>query len=298
MDILILSRKRSFYATKRLKIEAEKLGYEAEVVDPLKCVICLTDSKPGIIFHKKMLLPKVVIARLSTFATPYSIAVVRQFRFMGIPCINDDEGFSKTRNKLRCLQHLIQNKIKIPDTLIARSIVKLEHLVDRAGGVPVVLKLMSGTQGTGVILTESLEATRSSMEAMWSVGHDIMMQRFISESRGKDIRALVIGNKVVASMYRIAEDNEFRSNIHRGAKGVNAKLSAEYQEVAIKAAKVVGLELAGVDMLESKDGPLVIEVNSSPGFQGLEEATGKNIATAIVKYAILKAKSYNGKKQK
>jgi ribosomal protein S6--L-glutamate ligase len=227
----------------------------------------------------------VVIPRVGTYAVPYSIAVVRQFRFMGTPTVNDDEAIGRARNKLRCLQHLIHRGIRIPETLIARFPTYFEKLLDMVGGPPVVLKLITGTQGTGVILSDSLQSAKSSLEAIWSLGHDIMMQKFISESRGRDIRALVIDGKVRAAMRRIAEKEEFRSNIHRGGVGKPIKLNREYSDAAVRAAEAVGLRLAGVDLLESNDGPMVIEVNASPGFQGLEAATGDNIARMIVDYA-------------
>jgi ribosomal protein S6--L-glutamate ligase len=284
--IAILSRKRTLYSTRRLREEAEKLGHEIRIIDPIRCVLSLTARKPLVMYNRR---PQddvsVVIPRVGTYAVPYSIAVVRQFRFMGVATLNDDDAIGRARNKLRCLQHLVQRGIRIPETLIARFPAYFERLFGMVGGPPVVLKLITGTQGTGVILSDSLQSAKSSLEAIWSLGHDIMMQKFISESRGKDIRALVVDGKVRAAMRRIASAEEFRSNIHRGGVGEPIRLSRAYAEAAVRAAESVGLRLAGVDLLEGKDGPLVIEVNASPGFQGLEAATGENIARMIVEAA-------------
>lgn len=286
MQLVILSRKRTLYSTRRLREEAEKIGFKVRVIDPIRCVISLAGKRPRVLYNRKSLQDvNVVIPRVGTYAVPYSIAVVRQFRFMGVPTVNDDEAIGRARNKLRCLQHLMRRGIRIPETLIARFPTHFEKMVDMVGGPPVVLKLITGTQGTGVILSDSLQSAKSSLEAIWSLGHDIMMQKFISESRGKDIRALVIDGKVRAAMRRVAEGTEFRSNIHRGGVGEAIKLDRVYSEAAIRAADAVGLRLAGVDLLESKEGPMVIEVNASPGFQGLEAATGDNIARMIVDYA-------------
>lgn len=299
MKIAILSRKRSLYSTRRLKEEAERAGHEVAIIDPLKCVLCLTNNDHSVLFQRKRVDDvAVAIPRVGTYAVSYSIAVVRHLRFMGIPCVNDDEAIGRCRNKLRCLQHLVQKGIPVPETLMARFPTYFEKLLDLVGGPPVVLKLTSGTQGTGVILSESIQSAKSSLEAIWSLGHDIMMQKFVGESRGKDIRALVVGGEVRAAMRRIADEQEFRSNIHRGGAGEVVKLSKEYRDVAVKAAQAVGLNLAGIDILESKKGPLVIEANASPGFQGLEAATGMNIAKIIVDFAVEQArKNRNSKKR-
>lgn len=299
MKIAILSRKRSLYSTRRLKEEAERAGHQVVIIDPLKCVLCLIHHRPSVLFQRKPVDDvAVVIPRVGTYAVSYSIAVVRHLRFMGIPCVNDDEAIGRCRNKLRCLQHLVQKGIPVPETLMARFPTYFEKLLDLVGGPPVVLKLTSGTQGTGVILSESLQSAKSSLEAIWSLGHDIMMQKFVGESRGKDIRALVVDGEVRAAMRRIADEQEFRSNIHRGAVGEGVQLSREYRDVAVRAARAVGLNLAGVDILESKQGPLVIEVNASPGFQGLEAATGMNIAKIIVDFAVRHARRNRNSKKR
>lgn len=288
MNIAILSRKRGLYSTKRLREEAEKLKIKTIVVDALRCSLGLRENKPMVYFAGKPLTDiDVVIPRIGPYAVGYTIAVVRQFGLMGVPCVNDDEAIARTRNKFRCLQHLVQKGIKIPETIIARYPYYFDRLLDIVGGPPVVLKLTSGTQGTGVILSETAPAAQSALEAVWSLGEDIMMQKFITESKGKDIRALVIKNNVVAAMRRINNRNdEFRANIYRGALGEPIELKPEYAKAAVAASKVTGLGLCGVDILESKNGPLVIEVNSSPGFQGLEKATGQNVAKMIIKYSV------------
>ena len=282
---MILSRKRTLYSTRRMREEAEKIGLQTRILDPIRCVISLAHSPPCVLFNRKPLDVDVVIPRVGTFAVPYSLAVVRQFRFMGIPTVNDDLGIGRARNKLHCLQWLAQKGIRIPETLAARFLTSFDKILEMVKGPPVVLKLTSGTQGTGMILSDTLQAAQSSLEAIWSLGYDMLMQRFVAESRGRDIRALVIGGRVVAAMRRIAAKKEFRSNIHRGGVGEAVKLNREYADAAVRAADAMGLRVAGVDLLESKDGPSVIEVNASPGFQGLEQATGGNIAREIVAYA-------------
>lgn len=296
MNIAILSRKKGLYSTRRLRDEAKKLKAKTLIIDTLKCTLSIKDNKPMVFFAGKPLTDiDVVIPRIGLYAISYTIAVIRQFRLMKIPCINSDEAIARTRNKFRCLQHLIQKGVRVPETIISRYPYYFDKLLDIVGGPPVILKLTSGAQGTGVILSETASSAQSALEAVWSLGEDIMMQKFISESKGRDIRALVINNQVVAAMRRITRrKDEFRANIHRGAIGESIKLSPQYEKAALTSASVTELGVCGVDMLESKSGPLVIEVNSSPGFQGLEKATGLNIAKMIINYSITCAK--NGKR--
>jgi len=287
MIVGILSRRRALYSTRRLREELIKLGADARVVDPLKCVLQVGPARPTVYYNRRRLDDvEAIIPRVGIFAVPYILAVIRQFSNMGVPVINSDEAIGCARDKLRCLQRLTKAGIPIPDTLAAKYPASFDKMVGLVGGPPVILKLSSGTQGTGVILSESIESARSSLEAIWSLGADILIQKFISESRGRDIRALVIDGEVRAAMRRVAGRNEFRSNIHRGGMGEPISLTGAYRDIASRAAAAVGLKLAGVDILESSSGPLVIEVNASPGFQGLELATGANIAGMIAEFAV------------
>lgn len=295
MNILLLSRKRSLYSTRRLKEEGEKLGHAVEVVDPLKCVLLLAGGKPSILLRgRPMGAPDVVLPRVGTTGTAYSIAVVRHFDLMKVPLVNGHGPIARAKNKLGCLQLLAQKGIRVPDTLMSRYPRDLDKMMKLVGGPPLIMKLLRGTQGTGVIFAESRASVESMLETIWSLGEDIMLQRFIAESKGRDVRALVIDGRVRAAMRRIGREGEFRSNIHRGGVGEKVKLERDYEKAAVAAAQAVGLKLAGVDILESEGGPMVIEVNSSPGFQGLEAATGENIARLFIQAAARAARA--GKK--
>ncbi len=287
MRIAILSRQRRLYSTYRLIEEVVGLGHEALVVDPLKCVLQVTPKHPTILYNGRPLKEiNAVIPRIGTFGTEYSIAVIRQFGIMGVPCMNDPEAIARARNKFGCLQLLARKGIRVPDTLMSRYPRNLDKLIDLIGGTPIIMKLLRGTQGTGVIFADSAASVESTLETIWSLGEDIMLQRFVRESKGRDLRVLVIDGKVVSAMRRIGREGEFRSNIHRGGVGERVKLTRECERAAVQATDATGLKLSGVDILESDKGPLVIEVNSSPGFQGLEAATAQNIARLIVKCAV------------
>lgn len=287
----ILSRRRALYSTRRLREELLRLGCEVRVVDPLKCVVRLSERLQTVLYHRRDLSDvDTVIPRVGMYAVPFILAVVRQFANMGIPVLNSPEAIACARDKLRCLQTLARAGLPTPGTLATRYPASFENLMALVGGPPVVLKLSSGSQGTGVILSESVESARSSLEAIWSLGADLLIQKFISESRGRDLRVLVIDGEVRAAMRRVAGPNEFRSNIHRGGAGEPATVSASYRDAAIRAAAAVGLTVAGVDILETRTGPLVIEVNASPGFQGLEKATGLNVAGMIAEQAVAMAR--------
>lgn len=291
MRILILSRKRSLYSTRRLREEGKRLGHEVDVTDPLKCVLRLSEGKPSLLVGGRTLeKPGSVLPRIGTAGTAYSIAVVRHFELMGVPVVNRASAIEQAKNKLACLQLLAAKGVPVPDTLMSRYPRDLDKLMKLVAGPPLILKLLRGTQGTGVIFAESKASVESMLETIWSLGEDIMIQRFIAESKGKDIRALVIDGEVRASMRRIGAEGEFRSNIHRGGVGEPVKLPKAYERVAVKAAAAAGLELAGVDILESSAGPMVIEVNASPGFEGLEEATKRNIARMFIEAAARAAK--------
>jgi len=234
--------------------------------------------------------PRAVLPRIGTAGTIYSIAVVRHFELMDIPVVNRASAIEQAKNKLACLQILAQKGVPVPDTLMSRYPRDLDKLMKLVSGPPLILKLLRGTQGTGVIFAETKASVESMLETIWSLGEDIMIQRFIAESKGKDIRVLVIDGEVRAAMRRIGAEGEFRSNIHRGGTGEPVKLTKVYERIAVRAAAAAGLQLAGVDILEASSGPMVIEVNASPGFEGLEEATKRNIAKMFVEAAVRAAR--------
>jgi len=286
MRILILSRKRSLYSTRRLQEEGRRRKHQVDVADPLKCVLLMSGGEASILVGgRRLKRPDVVLPRIGIAGTEYSIAVVQHFELMGVPVVNGHAAIAAAKNKLDCLQRLAARGIPVPDTLISRYPRELDRLMKLLGGPPVIMKLLRGTQGTGVIYAESKASIESTLETIWSLGEDILVQRFIAESKGKDVRVLVIDGKARAAMRRIAAEGEFRSNIHRGAVGEPVKLTKAHERIAIRAAAAVGLNLAGVDILESKAGPVVIEVNASPGFEGLEEATKQNVAAMFIEAA-------------
>jgi ribosomal protein S6--L-glutamate ligase len=286
VKILILSRKRSLYSTRRLREEGQKLGHEVDIADPLKCVLRLSHGQPSMLVGVRTLkAPDAVLPRIGTAGTTFSIAVVRHFELMGVPVVNGASAIEHAKNKLSCLQLLATKGVPVPDTLISRYPRDLDKMMKLVGGPPLILKLLRGTQGTGVIFAESKASVESMLETIWSLGEDIMIQRFVAESKGRDIRVLVVNGEARAAMRRIGPEGEFRSNIHRGGIGQPVELTKAFKRIAVKAAAAAGLELAGVDVLESSAGPQVIEVNASPGFEGLEEATKQNIAKLFVEAA-------------
>lgn len=296
MKIAILSRGKTIYSTSRLIETAHKLGHKTIVIDPLRCQLLLEKERYRILYdHKAIENFDLVITRIGASITDYGVAVVNQFDMMGIPVINDAASIVRSRDKFRSLQLLNKHNIDIPRTVMLKSPENLSEALEMVGGPPVILKLVQGTQGVGVILAESREAIESTLDTLWRLGQNIIIQEFIRESRGEDIRAFVVGGEVVAAMRRKARVGEFRSNIHRGGSAVGVKLNTEYRETAIKSAEVLGLKIAGVDLLRSKTGPKVMEVNSSPGFEGLENVTGVDVAGKIIKFAINYAKNYYGK---
>ena len=291
MRILVLSRKRSLYSTRRLREEGAKMGHTVDVADPLKCVLLMSGGEPSILVGGRPIpKPHAVLPRIGITGTDYSIAVVHHFELMGVPVVNGHASIARAKNKLECLQHLACRGIPVPDTLMSRYPRDLDRLMKLLAGPPVIMKLLRGTQGTGVVFAESKASVESMLETLWSLGEDILVQRFIAESRGKDIRVLVIDGRVRAAMRRIGREGEFRSNIHRGGTGEAVKLSRSYERIALRAAAAAGLQIAGVDILESSSGPMVIEVNASPGFEGLEEATKKNVARMFLEATVRAAR--------
>ena len=284
MNLIILSRNPALYSTNALVQAAEARGHKVRVVDYLRCYMNITSSKPRIYLEGEELHADAIIPRIAVQHTAYGNAVVRQFEMMGVFTLNDSVAISRSRDKLRSLQLLAKKGIGLPVTGFAHSIDATNELISMCGGAPLVVKLLQGTQGMGVVLAETKKAAESVIEAFKEVRADILVQEYIAESKGSDIRCIVLGKKVVASMIRQGIDGEFRSNLHRGGQAKKVKISAEERKTAIRSAKIMGLHLAGVDLLRSARGPLVMEVNSSPGLEGIEKSTNKNVADAIIEF--------------
>lgn len=284
MRIAILSRGPKLYSTRRLKEAAQKRGHEARILNPLSCSIEVAKGSPRL-YYKNQLLSSydAVIPRIGASITFFGTAVLRQFEQMGVFCVNPSHAISVSRDKLRALQVLSRHRIGIPTTLFVRHVSEILPGIERMGGPPVVVKLLEGTQGIGVILADSTKVAEAIIETLSGPAKmSVLLQEFVKESKGRDIRAFVVGNRVVAAMRRTAEGDEFRSNIHRGGKAEVVKLDEVYQRTAVHAAQIMGLRVAGVDLLEGKNGPILMEVNSSPGLEGIEAATGVDVAGEIV----------------
>lgn len=285
MKIVILSRQPKLYSTQRLVEAGKALGHEMLVVDHLKCNIEIEKKKPQVYYEGKYLENvDAIIPRVGASVTYYGTAVVRQFEMMHVFSAVESQALVRSRDKLRSLQLLARAGVGMPKTIFTNFSKNVKHVVKSVGGAPVVLKLLEGTQGIGVILAESENAASSVMEAFNGLEARIIVQQFIKEAGGADIRAFVVDGEVVGAMKRQGKEGEFRSNLHRGGSANIIELSEEEEETALIAAKAMGLGVAGVDMLQSKNGPLVLEVNSSPGLEGIEKATGTNIAEKIIRY--------------
>ncbi|WP_281034000.1 30S ribosomal protein S6--L-glutamate ligase [Methanosalsum zhilinae] len=287
----MLSENKNLYSTKRLVEVAQKRGHEVIVINTLRCYMNITSRKPSI-HYRGEILPAfdAVIPRIGHSISFYGASVVRQFEMMNVFCLNESVAITRARDKLRSLQLLSRKGIGLPVTGFAHSPDDIEDLVKMVGGPPLVIKLLEGTQGIGVVLAETRSAARSVIEAFLEMKVNIMVQEYIRESGGADIRCFVVGNKVIASMMRQAVPDEFRSNIHRGGTGKSVKLTSEERKTAVQAAKIMGLNVAGIDILRSQRGPLVIEVNASPGLGGIESSTGKDVAGAIIEFIEKNAK--------
>ena len=286
MKIGILSREAKNYSTQRLKEAALERGHKVKVFNTLKFAIHVEKNKPSLHYDNKPL-PKLdaIIPRIGASITFFGTAVTRQFEQMGVYSLNTSLGITISRDKLRAIQIMSRHNLGIPNTVFVKDKKAILPSIESiAGNSPVVIKLLEGTQGIGVILADSKKVAEAIIETLQSTKQNVLIQQFIKESKGRDIRAFVVGGKVVASMRRIAQGDEFRSNIHRGGRVENVKLDAEYEETAIKAAQIMGLNVAGVDMLEGKKGPMIMEVNSSPGLEGIEEASKVDIASEIIKH--------------
>jgi ribosomal protein S6--L-glutamate ligase len=285
MKIAILSRDPSLYSTRRLKEAGEGRGHDVRVIDHLRCYMNITSHKPMVMYQGKPLEPlDAVIPRIGASHTFYGTAVVRQFEIMGVFSANESQAISRSRDKLRCLQILARQGIGLPVTGFAHSTKDIEGLIDIVGGAPLVIKLLEGTQGIGVVLAETQQAAKSVIEAFRGLDANILVQEFIKEAGGADIRCFVVGEKVVAAMKRQGAAGEFRSNLHRGGSASKIRLTPEERSTAIRAAKAMGLRVAGVDLLRSNHGPVVLEVNSSPGLEGIEQATNTDVAAKIIEF--------------
>ncbi len=285
MKIAILSRGRRLYSTRRLRETAQARGHEARVLDTLDFSIEVERGSPRLYYRNKPLSSyDAVIPRIGASITFFGSAVVRQFEQMGVFCVNPSHAISVSRDKLRALQVLSRHHVGIPRTLFVRHSKEILPGIERMGGPPVVVKLQEGTQGVGVILADTTKVAEAVIETLSGPAKmSVLLQQFVKESRGRDVRAFVVGNRVVAAMRRIASGDEFRSNIHRGGRAEAVELDAEYERVAVHAAQIMGLRVAGVDLLEGAEGPVLMEVNSSPGLEGIESATGVDVAGEIVR---------------
>lgn len=285
MKLAILSCGPNSYSTMRLKEAALQRGHNVKVLNTLKFAIDLQQGVPGLYYRQKELSHyDAVLPRIGASITYYGTAVVRQFQEMDVFCANTAHGISNSRDKLRSLQILSRHGIGIPRTTFVRDKKDVLPAIERVGGAPVVIKLIEGTQGIGVLLAESVNAAESIIELLQSQKQNVLIQKFVAESKGKDIRAFVVGDRVVAAMRRVAQGQEFRSNVHRGGVAEAVELTEEYAETAVRAAQILGLRVAGVDMLEGKNGPQIMEVNSSPGLEGIESCTGLDVAGAVIEY--------------
>jgi len=283
MNIFILSRNKNLYSTSRLVEAGNKLGHNVRVVDYMRCYMNITSRKPTI-FYGGESLGKVdaVIPRIGASNTFYGTAVVKQFEMMDSYCVNTSDSIANSRDKLRSLQILAEAGINMPITGFASHTKDIEGVIESVGSTPLIMKLLQGTQGQGIVLAETRKAAESVMSAFRQLDADIMVQEFIKESGGTDIRAFVVGDEVVASMKRIAPEGEFRSNVHRGGTMEKVQLSSEEENMAVNASRILGLSIAGVDLMRSNRGPLILEVNSSPGLQGIESCSEVDVAEKII----------------
>jgi ribosomal protein S6--L-glutamate ligase len=284
MRIGILSRNASLYSTRRLIEAARDRGHEVRVVDYLRCYMEITSRKPVVLLVGERLEFDAVIPRIGATYTFYGTAVVRQFEMMGVFAANESQAIARARDKLRSLQLLARAGVGMPTTSFAHSSKDIDGILDIVGGTPIVVKLLEGTQGMGVVLAETKKAAQSVIGAFRQLDVNILAQHYVKEAGGADIRAFVVGNRVLAGMERRAAPGEFRANLHRGGTAHPVELTREERRTAVKSAKTLGLNVAGVDMLRSESGPLVIEVNSSPGLAGVERASGVDVASSVIEF--------------
>ncbi|MAE58939.1 MAG: 30S ribosomal protein S6--L-glutamate ligase [Halobacteriovorax sp.] len=285
MKLAILSREPKNYSTRRLVEACKSRGHSVQVLDTMKFAIDIEAGEPDLYYKQKRISHfDAILPRVGTSITYFGTAIVRQFQQMDVYCPNTADGILNSRDKLRSFQILSRHKIGIPATTFVKNKEDVLPAIERVGGAPIIIKLLEGTQGIGVLLAETQEMATSIIELLQSQKQNILIQKFVAESKGKDIRAIVVGDQVVAAMRRVAKGQEFRSNVHRGGSTEIVELDEVYKETAIRAAKLMGLGIAGVDMLEGKDGPQIMEINSSPGLEGIEGCTKLDIAGAFVDY--------------
>ncbi|MCR9204922.1 MAG: RimK family alpha-L-glutamate ligase [Halobacteriovoraceae bacterium] len=285
MKLAILSREAKNYSTQRLVEAAKNRGHKVKVLNTLKFAIDLEKETPELWYRQKLLSTyDAVLPRIGASITYYGTAVVRQFQQMDIYTPNTAGGILNSRDKLRSFQILSRHNVGIPPTVFVKDKKDVMPAIERVGGAPIVIKLLEGTQGIGVLLAHTTEQATSIIELLQSQKQNVLIQKFVAESKGKDIRAIVVGDQVVAAMRRVAQGQEFRSNVHRGGKTEAVELSEEYKEVAIRAARIMNLGICGVDMLEGADGPQIMEINSSPGLEGIENCTGLDVAGYFIDY--------------
>ena len=292
MKIAILSRNSKLYSTRRLKEAGEARGHEVDVIDTLHCYMDITQSSPTVRYHGEEL-PKydAIIPRIGASVTFYGTAVARQFEMMGTFNVNESVAISRSRDKLRSLQLLSRKGVGLPRTGFANKPDNTRDLIKNVGGAPVVIKLLEGTQGIGVVLAETAKAAESIIEAFMGLKANILVQEFVKEAGGADIRCFVVGEKVVAAIKRQGAEGEFRSNLHRGGSAQLVRLTKQERAAAINASKVMGLNVCGVDLLQSNNGPMVMEVNSSPGLEGIETVTKKDVAGMVIEFIEKNAKN-------
>ncbi len=285
LNIYVLSRNSRLYSTRRIVEAGKNRGHTVRVVDPLRCYVKISAHRPEVHYKGEILTPPdAVIPRIGASVTFYGTAVLRQFEMMGVFPLNESVAISRSRDKLRSLQLLARRGIGLPVSGFAYSPDDNDDLINLVGGAPLVIKLLEGTQGKGVVLAETTKAAESVIDAFHGLNAYFLTQEFIREAGGSDIRCFVVGGKVVASMKRQAKEGEFRSNVHRGGSATSIRITPEERQVATRAAKIMGLNVAGVDLMRSNHGPVVLEVNSSPGLEGIESATGKDIAGNMIQF--------------
>lgn len=295
MKIAVLSADPTLYSTQRLVEAIEQRGHEAVVINHTKCFLLIEGEVPSIRYEGKSIVGlDAVIPRIGTSVTAFGCAVVRQFELMKVFTTVKSQAIGRSRDKLRSMQILAKAGVHIPKTVFAKNPSQVNELIKIVNGPPVIIKLLEGTQGVGVVLAETTKAAKSTIEAFFGLKANFLIQEFVAESKGADIRAFVIGNKVVAAMRRQGAEGDFRSNLHRGGEGLPITLTAEEEHAAIAAARALGVKVAGVDMLQSNRGPLIMEVNSSPGLQGIETTSGIDVASLIISYLEEKIKADEG----
>ncbi len=298
MNIAILSKGPGNYTVKRLKAEAEKRGHNVRIINYAKCYVTLEQNNPVIRYEGEEVRDiDVIIPRIASSLTKYGSSIVRQFEMQGVFSVVSSLAINRTRDKLRAAQIMARAGVGIPKTVFARETAEVEDLIEQAGGAPLIIKVARGTHGKGVVLAETRKAAEAVMQAFYVEGVNFLVQEFIAESAGTDIRAFVVNGKVVASMQRQSLDDDFRSNLHQGGEGKIIKLTEEEKKTAQRAAKAMGLPVCGVDLMRSARGPLVLEVNASPGF-GIEKVTGRDVAAKIIDYVEQNAKSKRGKRDR